>query len=1109
MNAAPRPVVSRLRNRIRLRLRSGLLAVLALGGIAGFAASPFQPVSEDPLLESWRWRTFPELSGLGAHCMAEARNGTIWFGTVEGVRSYDGITWEFHSAEKVMVGSVNTVCAAPDGSVFVGGRAGISRFKEGGWRGLFPGTGLAFGEIHKLIVARDGFLWAATAWGLVRFHQNRWTCYTDGETAARLRQDKKLRSLNIELLPEAITTRPRPGTPELNRHDIAELAEDATGRLWLATAAGEILSFHPGDGTWHLYNESDGLVCGRRPSILPLADGRVWVVYDTGSGHVNVFAGERWKALRLADVGVPGDAGNLLQTRDGVIWLSGRYVVSTYRDGHWRSYRQPETPIPTARNFLLQSADGALWIGGPGTEVQRVDYETPRWLTLRDLNFQWESPAGAAWFLHRDGRVIVETGGKWTAFGEEDGVIDAPVALVGTQNGEVWVAGSHRQTAATARFDGRQWTRFIHDEFSWGVDWHGVLAAADGSVWLSAAVDSSGAKEHRHGLLRYHDGNWTHYHQPGRAPSNGNDANPATLLPATQRPEPIGKFLSLGESRDGKIWAGRNILIFGDGDKWSTFTPTPEAPHGIIEMMLTTRERHLWIGTRQFGALQYDGSAWRRHQGKGSLVANSVRSLAQTADGSVWAATDRDVSRFDGHTWVADLLPAALNVPQDGGSLKAGASGALWINRFPPEWNRRAWAKAAPPDSAAAFWTVRHQFQGTPPETGITAGSKTVSQPGNLSVLWSGTSPWREEKDTLLQFSFRLDEHPWSPYTTDRGHAFFALSAGTHHLEVRARDQDFNVDPTPATLDFVVLPPVWQQSWFIGLMLLLIAVIATQSVRVFLERGRLRRANHLLAGEIEARRRSAEEINRLNTHLEKRVEERTAQFLAANRELEAFSYSVSHDLRSPLRSIDGFSRVLLEDYLGKLDAEGQDSLRRIRSASQRMGQLIDDLLKLSQVTRNEMQRGPVDLSALAATVADALRQAHPDRQIDFVIAPGLVAHGDARLLQLALENLFGNAVKFSAKRPVARIEFGRTERDGVPAFFVRDNGAGFDSAAASKLFGAFQRFHTTAEFSGTGIGLATVQRIIHRHGGHIGADSRPDEGATFTFTLPDPTPPSS
>jgi light-regulated signal transduction histidine kinase (bacteriophytochrome) len=254
--------------------------------------------------------------------------------------------------------------------------------------------------------------------------------------------------------------------------------------------------------------------------------------------------------------------------------------------------------------------------------------------------------------------------------------------------------------------------------------------------------------------------------------------------------------------------------------------------------------------------------------------------------------------------------------------------------------------------------------------------------------------------------------------------------------------------------------------------------------------------------DITERKRAEQAVRDLNEQLAGRA----LALERANKELESFSYSVSHDLRAPLRTLDGFSRALLEDYAERLDDEGKDYLQRIRKASQRMGHLIDDMLHLAQVSRSELHLAPVNLSTLAETVADALRAAEPERKIEFVIEPGLTAVCDARLLQIVLENLFGNACKFSRSLDVARIEFGRTVRDGAPAYFVRDNGVGFDMAYAHKLFGAFQRLHTTSEFPGTGIGLATVQRIIHRHGGSAAAESRPGEGAAFYFTLPDPTP---
>ena len=238
----------------------------------------------------------------------------------------------------------------------------------------------------------------------------------------------------------------------------------------------------------------------------------------------------------------------------------------------------------------------------------------------------------------------------------------------------------------------------------------------------------------------------------------------------------------------------------------------------------------------------------------------------------------------------------------------------------------------------------------------------------------------------------------------------------------------------------------------------------------------------------------------------KEMAQKNAQLLIANNELESFSYSVSHDLRTPLRAIDGFSHALLEDYACKLDEEAKNHLHRIRAATLRMGNLIDDLLSLARLSRASMLLQVVNVSALVTVIAGDLRKAQPEREVELHITDGLQATADAGLLRIALENLLGNAWKFTSKKSAARIEFGETECKGTTAFFLRDDGAGFDPAYADRLFGPFQRLHGTTEFEGTGIGLATVQRIIHRHNGHIWAESMVDHGATFYFTLDDAFP---
>ena len=244
-------------------------------------------------------------------------------------------------------------------------------------------------------------------------------------------------------------------------------------------------------------------------------------------------------------------------------------------------------------------------------------------------------------------------------------------------------------------------------------------------------------------------------------------------------------------------------------------------------------------------------------------------------------------------------------------------------------------------------------------------------------------------------------------------------------------------------------------------------------------------------------RQAEEKIQKLHEDLQHRA----IELEAANKELEAFSYSVSHDLRAPLRSIDGFSQALLEDYPDKLDDQGKDYLKRVCASTQHMAALIDDLLNLSRVSRREIRMQTVNLSAMAQTIAAELQESQPERQVEFIIAEGLVANGDEGLIRAALQNLLANAWKFTGKRSETKIQFGINQQNGKSAYFVRDNGAGFDMTYAKKLFGAFQRLHGHNDFPGTGIGLATVQRIIRRHGGKVWAEGAVEKGATFYFTL--------
>jgi light-regulated signal transduction histidine kinase (bacteriophytochrome) len=339
---------------------------------------------------------------------------------------------------------------------------------------------------------------------------------------------------------------------------------------------------------------------------------------------------------------------------------------------------------------------------------------------------------------------------------------------------------------------------------------------------------------------------------------------------------------------------------------------------------------------------------------------------------------------------------------------------------------------------------------------------------------------------------------------------FFLTMAGSYCAGIRqtqsnpgAPQKTYRLALAPFGRRFDIHLRVGQVGLIVIVLLMLLSSAAIALALLAEQRRRkIEAASRELLDEITRRKRAQEEVAQLNAELEAKIEARTRDLQAANKELDAFCSSVAHDLRAPLCALEGFSHVLLREYQEKLGEQGEQYLQRIRTATKRMAQLIDDLLSLSRVSRTDLRRENFDLTAAAREVVTELRRLDPNRNVEMSVAEGLAAQGDPRFLRQVLENLLGNAWKYTSNQPAARIEMGVCEgKDGRPAFFVKDNGAGFDMRFANKLFGVFQRLHSGSEFPGTGVGLATVQRIIHRHGGQVWAEGSVGQGATFYFTL--------
>jgi len=418
--------------------------------------------------------------------------------------------------------------------------------------------------------------------------------------------------------------------------------------------------------------------------------------------------------------------------------------------------------------------------------------------------------------------------------------MDLPLGVLCAGEGAVWAWGSHGGMAATARFEGRSWSLKTHPRLSWAAA--AGYAALDGSVWFGAAVNWRREEGHVGGVVRYDGQTWRHDRPP--------DA-----------PEYV---YGSGQTADGRMWFGGRDLRWFDGSSWTAVASPEGLASRYCDAVHAGRNGELWVGHRSNGAFCFDGRTWRRYDVRDGLADNHVRAIVEAGDGGVWAATPEGVSRFDPsagagqaqRAWVTQALPPGLEAHVVGGGLRQGGDGALWINYFESGQGR-------PP----RVWTVRYGPDARPPETEITLSVDEVSQPGNTTLAWMGADAWRTTVGEELEYAWRLDGGAWSAFTRQRSRIFQSLSSGRHRFEVKARDRDFTEDPTPAVVEFTVVPPVWRQPWFVGLVLAFSGVTAFQGSRIVVRDRKLKEANTALSA-------ANRELFAVNSELENEIAER-------------------------------------------------------------------------------------------------------------------------------------------------------------------------------------------------------------------------------------------
>ncbi|MFZ5518590.1 MAG: response regulator [Candidatus Zhuqueibacterota bacterium] len=877
--------------------------------IDNYASQSFHPKYPDPLLEAWRWISFPELEGMGIQCMTEASDGTIWFGTETGaIIHYNGLD----TVKYYLESPVSSMLMTRAGVLYAGTEKGIFKFDKRNWREVCPMKLDYNWTISGMVESNQGVVLAGSKYGLLSIRDDEISIYTardqvdaiktfapsvkifvvpdhattqhawsrgfgvftraeviyalapdgpakqaglsvgdsiiaindkqdlfinlfnndtDSSVHLKVRSHKNSRVFDVTLKNEYI--------PDvLHELLVYNLFKDSKGGLWFSQDFGNITYFETvrtDREIWKIYSLTSGI----NPNVkntyqfAQTADGDIWASLSQPQSHLNRFDGNQWTGFPVSQIGgIMNMVTSMLAASNGSLWLGGWGILYIYQNKNWKIYKPEEIPILDSRIIsIFETSDHKIWLITKGSKVLRFDNSMNNWTMLEDLNFQGEATDGTQWFIAADGRVVSYDKKQWLSFGVEDGLMSDPVCLLITKKDEVWAGGSQDHVAATAIFTNGKWNMMQHPTLSWGIDYRAILEDDDQGLWFGAAVDFEQNKQQMGGVLHVKDFQF----------------NQITSVLSSNFMAPYG----IAQTRDGEIWFGGiyGLFRFNNGNIKKVIDPIQLAQPSI-DALYASAEGELWVGTRYFGIFHYNPASakWRAFTIDQGLSSNKIIGITQTRDGTIWAATNLGYDCFDGKMWTQSALPATWHLSQDGGSINSSADSAIWINQTSKAWNRRAWPNT-PPVAEYEFRTLRYKPDSQSPQTVISETEKEIAQPGNVIFSWHAKDPWNVTPQEKLEFSWRLDDADWSQFFTTTNQVFFKLPAGKHTFQVKARDTDLNEDETPASVLFKVLPPIWQQPWFVGLLSVLIAIIFYQTVRVIRRDQRLRVTNKSLAKE--------------------------------------------------------------------------------------------------------------------------------------------------------------------------------------------------------------------------------------------------------------------
>ncbi|OGG52531.1 MAG: hypothetical protein A3F84_25425 [Candidatus Handelsmanbacteria bacterium RIFCSPLOWO2_12_FULL_64_10] len=1171
-------------------------------GLCGATERPPAVRQEDPASQARAWRSFDRNDGLidgVIRAICQARDGSVWFAGMQGVCRYDGMSWTIYDSEKSGApAGTHAIIQARDGTIWVGSGKGVGRFDGETWRTYTEADGLPGPLVLAVCETRDGTIWVGCGkrwWlaspppgGLARWNGQAWKVFrqNDGLVQEHVNAIYEARDGALWVGTEGGVSRydgqnwtsytVRDGLPD---ERVLAVCQAADGAMWFGTGRGVA---RYANGRWTPYAPGGE---GRPVQSLHQAqDGTLWAYSESALYRFDPSdslraGGEGWSRCKIPAPG-PGDVAYISKmygTENDVLWLAGARAVRFDCGGtKWASYRGLAGPP-------YQDPDGTLWFRAPGGAVA---FDGSAWKPSQGVEWPvYRTPQGVFW-CGGEGGIRSHDGRTWRTY---PGILDKLRTITLSRSGRLWFTGTREGRSTVACYDGearstpsgrsgqahstrstssgqagsgqalrqssgqalrqssgqalrqssgQAWKTFTEEDWGKGVSLaRKVVESPNGDLWF---VPDLGTRDDvGYGVVRFDGTRWHHYTVRGDQAVN-----------ETNR---IGnRVYDLAIDGSGRPWAATvGGLWHLDSARGDAFVMETETAGRKTVRVYIARDGGLWVACagnikqNATGVLRRKAGAWTTFTTEDGLVGNDVWAILESEDGALWFGTTTGVSRFDGRSW--------MNYGQEDGLLEddvrfifQDVRGALWLGN----------------GSGNRAWTTRYRPDRLPPETTLTFLPGEELSSGNLILEWSGKDAWKDTPVEDLVYSWQMGDGSWSPFSPEVKHVFFDLPSGAHAFRVRAMDRDGNVDPIPATYAFTVLPPVWRQPWFIGLMVVLVGAISFQTARVVRRNMLLRASNAALSaatkelfGRNQELREKTEALDESNQKLDesnaaltsvnqdlfvlnKALQEKTEALEQANVRLQevdalktVFFSNVSHELRTPMTAIKGYVDNLLDGIAGELSDRQARYLGRVRANADRLTRLINDLLDLSRIDRGQTDLLQLNIQKVPVkeAVFEAVESLRPMAEVEGLQLrfEGEEAYGMAdrdRLVQI-VTNLVGNAIKFTPTGGEVEVRVGEktgngeTEKRGSGAsptprlpdspvqgwvvVGVRDTGRGIPREDLGRIFDRFYQVKGGGGHPlGTGLGLPIAKELVELQGGRIWAESEAGKGSAFWFTLP-------